>query len=144
MTYMYWFLAALIIAGWLVVWISSRRALKRTCAELRVEFERQILSAKIDAVERATGGRIAAPPISAGVESGSAASPISPQALSAEEITPETLATIAKTVTALLGRKVLVRSVKMLPAPDATVNPWAEHGRAVVQASHDFSQRSRP
>jgi hypothetical protein len=54
------------------------------------------------------------------------------------------LATIAETVAALLGRKVQIRSVKILPVPDAIANPWAQRGRAIVQASHDFSQRSRP
>ena len=149
---MYWLVAALVIAGWMAVLIGSRRTLRSACAELRLEFQRQIdsLSAKIEALERTANAPAAAAPISASAGSrkmespaGSAVSPIAAQAQSAEEISPETLATIAKTVAVLLGRKVHVRSVKMLPTPDAILNPWAEHGRAVVQASHNFSQRTR-
>jgi hypothetical protein len=149
---MYWIIAALAIAGCVAVFISSRSALQRTCTELRLEFQRQIdlLSAKIGALEQAAA-RTIGPPVSAvaapgKMESmaGNAVSPTAAQAQAAEEITPETLARITETVTALLGRKVHVRSVKILAAPDATVNPWAQRGRAIVQASRDFSQRSRP
>jgi hypothetical protein len=133
---MYLLTAALVIAGWVVVFIGLRRTLKRTCAELRPEFQRQIdsLSTRIGALERAADTQTAA--ASAVSSPGEAQAP--------EEITAETLATIAETITTLLGRKVRIRSVKILPTPDTTVNPWAQHGRAVVQASHDFSQRSRP
>jgi len=136
MAHMYLLTAAIVIAGWLAMLISSRRTLQRRCAELRLEFQRQIdsLSARTRALERAPNTQ----------------TPTAPEVLSPREgqapgeITPETLATITETVTALLGRKVRVRSVKILPTPDAIVNPWAQHGRVVVQASHDFSQRSRP
>ena len=136
MAYMYLLTAALVIAGWLVVFIGLRRTLKRTCAELRPEFQRQVdsLSARLEVLERAADTRTA-----------TASAVLSPrEAQAPEEITAETLATIAETITALLGRKVRIRSVKILPTPDATANPWAQQGRAVVQASHDFSQRSRP
>lgn len=150
---MYWIIAALAIAGWVAVFISSRSALQRTRSELRLEFQRQIdsLSAKIGALESAASARTAGAPVSAvaaprKMESaaGNALSPAAAQAQATEEITPETLATITETVAALLGRKVHVRSVKVLPALEATVNPWAQRGRAIVQASRDFSQRSRP
>jgi hypothetical protein len=139
---MYWLIAGLVIAGWMTVFVSSRSARKRTCAELRLEFQRQIdsLSAKIEVLERAAGARTVAAPAS--IVPGKIDSPAS-DALAAEEITPETLATITETISALLGRKVRVRSVKVLPVPEAAVNPWAQRGRAIVQASHDFSQRSR-
>jgi hypothetical protein len=143
---MYLLIAVLVVAGWVAVFISSRSALNCTCAELRLEFQQQIdsLSAKIGALEQAAGARspgaISAVAAAGKMES----SAIAAQAQAPEEITPETLATITETVSALLGRKVHVRSVKILPAPDVAVNPWAQHGRAVVQASHDFSQRSRP
>jgi hypothetical protein len=153
MAHMYWLLAALVIAGWMALFISLRRTLQRTCSELRLEFQRQIdsLSAKIAALERAAAARTASAPVSAVAaprkmesSAGNVVSPIAAQVQATEEVTPETLATITETVTALLGRKVHVRSVKILPAPDATVNPWAQRGRAIVQASRDFSQRSRP
>lgn len=148
---MYWLIAALVVAGWVAVFISSRSTLNRTCAQLRVEFQRQIdsLSAKVGSLERADGTWTAPSSVTPGsgkIEppAGNAVWPIAAQAQATEEITPEILATITETVTALLGRKVHVRSVKILPAPDATANPWAQRGRAIVQASRDFSQRSRP
>jgi len=145
---MYLLTAALVIAGWLAVFISSRRALKRTCAE----FQRQIdsLSASLRALQQAADARTAAVPIIAVAESGKiessagiVAPPIAAQAQAPEEITPETLATIAETITALLGRKICIRSVKTLPTPNAIVNPWAQQGRIVVQASHYLASRRR-
>jgi hypothetical protein len=123
-------IAALVIAGWVLVYISSRRALRRTREELRLEFQRQInaLSANVNAPER------------------TAASAARPQAIVSqvpEEITSETLATIAETITSLLGRKVRIRSVKMLETPSAVANPWAQQGRVIVQASHNVAQRGR-
>jgi hypothetical protein len=153
MAYMYLLTAALVIAGWLVVFIGLRRTLNRTCTEFRPEFQRQMdsLSARLEVLQRAAGTRTPTAPISAVAASGkmessagNAVPAITAQAQAPQEITPETLATITEAVTGLLGRKVRIRSVKVLPTPDAIVNPWAQHGRAVVQASHDFSQRSRP
>ena len=148
---MYLLIAALVVAGWVAVFISSRSLLNRTCAQLRLESQRQVdsLSAKIAALEQTDGTWTAPSSVTAGsgkIEppAGNAASAMATQSQATEGITPETLARITETVTALLGRKVHVRSVKILPAEDATANPWAQHGRAVVQASHDFSQRSRP
>jgi hypothetical protein len=137
MTDMYWLVAALVIAGCLAVFISSRLMLTRTCAGLRLELQRQIdsLSAKITALEETASARTAA--LAPGKIEASAAPGAS------DEITPETLAAIVETITALLGRKVHIRSVKILETPNAIANPWAQHGRAVVQASHDLAQPKR-
>jgi hypothetical protein len=131
---MYLLTTAIVIAGCLAVFVGLRRTLKRTSAELRVEFQRQVdsLAARVAVLEQ----EVDAPTAPAALSTAGAQA--------ADEITPETLATIAETVAALLGRKVKIRSVKILPAPDAIANPWAQRGRAIVQASHDFSQRSRP
>jgi hypothetical protein len=136
MAHMYLPTAAIVIAGWLAMFISLRRTLKRACADLRLEFQGQInsLSAGTGSLGPAADSQTAAAPEVLSLREGQAPG----------EITPETLGTITEAVTALLGRKVRVRSVKILPTPDATVNPWAQHGRAVVQGSHDFSKRSRP
>ncbi|HWY59827.1 MAG TPA: hypothetical protein VNZ03_35520 [Terriglobales bacterium] len=148
---MYLFTAVLVIAGWLAVLISSRRTLQRRCAELRLEFLRQdSLSASVTALEQAVDARTATAPISAVADSGKiessagiAAPPIAAHAHVPEEITPETLATIAETITALLGKKICISSVKILPTPNAIVNPWAQQGRVVVQASHYLASRRR-
>lgn len=146
MTPLYLLTAALMIVGWLAVFVSMRRMLKRTGAEVRLEFQRQIeaLSAKIKDLEEAANARIA----DVGPEREASAAPILAQAQAptpqaSETITPETLAKITDTITALLGRKVQIRSVKILEIPETISSPWAQHGRAVIQASHNFAWRRR-
>ena len=53
-----------------------------------------------------------------------------------EEVTPEVLVMITAAVTAYLGKKVRIRSAKILQPPYEVVNPWSQQGRAIVQASH--------
>ncbi len=145
---MYLLTATLVIAGWIVLLIALRRGLARRCDELRLEFRRQIdsLSASVTALERTIATRNASAQGESTVTSAGAASEDvaqGPLTQASDEITPEILAAITKTITALLGRKVHVRSVKLLATPDAASNPWAQNGRAVIQASHNFSQRKR-
>ncbi len=52
------------------------------------------------------------------------------------EITPEILVMLAAAATAYLGKEVRVRSAKMLQSPYEVINPWAQHGRVIIQASH--------
>jgi len=145
MAEMYILIVVLVVAGCLLVRLDSRRVLKRTCAELRVEFKGQIdaLSAKLTAVERTVDGQTAAAP-SAALATGTMRPPAdttSPQV--SEEITPEALARITETITALLGRKVRIRSVKILQTHNVNSSSWAQQGRVVVQASHNIAQRGR-
>jgi len=147
MAHMYLLAAALVIAGWVAVFIGSRRMLKRRRAELRLEFQRQIdsLYASVRVLEQSAGARTAAV-VPEKVEASAAPSGAQvevPATQATDEITPETLATIAETIAALLGRKVHIRSVKILETPNAIANPWAQHGRAVVQASHCLPQQRR-
>jgi len=53
-----------------------------------------------------------------------------------EQIAPETLAILAAAVTAYLGKKVRIRSAKMLRAPVSGGNAWAQQGRVLVHGSH--------
>ncbi len=53
-----------------------------------------------------------------------------------EQVTPETLVMIAAAVTAFLGKKVRIRSAKMLRPAHSGVSPWAQQGRALVHGSH--------
>ena len=48
---------------------------------------------------------------------------------------------IAAAVTAFLGKKVRIRSAKMLQSPYEIVNPWSQQGRVFVQASHNLRSR---
>lgn len=59
----------------------------------------------------------------------------------AGEVTPEMLVVITAAVTAFLGKKVRIRSAKMLQSPYEVVNPWSQQGRVFVQASHIFRSR---
>jgi hypothetical protein len=58
-----------------------------------------------------------------------------------EQVTPETLVMIAAAVTAFLGKKVRIRSAKMLRPHHAGVNSWSQQGRALVHASHNPRSR---
>jgi methylmalonyl-CoA carboxyltransferase large subunit len=59
----------------------------------------------------------------------------------AGEVTPEMLVVIAAAVTAFLGKKVRIRSAKMLQSPYEVVNPWSQQGRVFVQASRILRSR---
>jgi hypothetical protein len=53
-----------------------------------------------------------------------------------EQVTPETLVVIAAAVTAFLGKKVRIRSAKLLQHRAAAASAWAQQGRAAVHGSH--------
>jgi hypothetical protein len=59
-----------------------------------------------------------------------------------QQVTPRTLSVIAAAVTEFLGRKVRIRSARMLQVPYAVAR-WAEKGRVTVQTSHNITQRQR-
>ncbi len=60
----------------------------------------------------------------------------------AAPITSETLAMIAASVTAFLGKRVRVRSARMIQTPYAA-NPWAKQGRVIIQGSHNLGRGGR-
>ncbi len=61
---------------------------------------------------------------------------------SSQAVTPETLSVLAAAVTAFLGKKVRIRSAKMLQ-PSDTVDRWARQGRVLVQTSHNLNRQIR-
>lgn len=143
---------ALVITGWAVVYISSQCTLKRMRAELSREFQERVdsLSAAVTALERT---EIAAPETAAAApvmpkspaihtEPANAVEAAADSTPSREEIMPDTLALIAASVTAFLGKKVRIRSARTLQTPH-DVNPWARQGRAMVQTSHNIAGRGR-
>jgi len=145
MAHNYSIIVALIAAGLLAASIGSLRMLKRALTELHLEFQQQIdaLSAKVGALERKTGSQNVAPipPQSLNIVP-PAANVVEPDAAQVpEEITAETLTMIAETVTALLGKKIRIRSVRVVQQDDTLVDPWAQQGRVVVQASHNLARR---
>jgi hypothetical protein len=114
-----WLTAALAISGWLIVYVSSRKRLRRVSDELRSEFRRQIdlLSEHVSELQQASSAK------------------------ALEEISPEVRGEIGKIITGLLGRKARILSVKQLQKPEAGLSSWAQQGRVVVQASHNLAQR---
>jgi hypothetical protein len=143
MTHIYITIAVLAVAGWVLLLIVSRSAIQSECAALRVEFERRIsaLSAQVKALQPAAEAHNASPSANAlaHVTALAAANPVQ----QTDEVTPETVAMITKTITALLGKKIRVLSVKLLQMPNVTPESWAQQGRVVVQASHNLVQRGR-
>jgi hypothetical protein len=53
------------------------------------------------------------------------------------ELSPETVAIIAAAVTSFLGKKVKIRNARSI---DSGTTPWAQQGRAIIQASHNLSR----
>jgi hypothetical protein len=59
-----------------------------------------------------------------------------------QEVTAETLSVIAAAVTEFLGKKVRIRSARILNSTSAG-DRWARLGREIVQTSHNLVQRGR-
>ncbi len=135
-------LIALLVVGGAALHFSSRRGLKSACeqrgADLRLELQRQIdaLTANVRSLEQKSEGPLAAGPTDLEPASEATASEV-------EEITPEILRSLTETITALLGRRVRIRAVKILQTPESSANSWVQQGRAVIQASRNFQQRER-
>ena len=134
----------MVLACWCMLTWASR--------QMRSEFQKQIDT--ISAAGRVLEGTpteeaaVAAVPTTSGIAKielvtarPTAPSPaISPSAPGdSSEIPPEAEAAIKATLTAFLGHKVRIRSVKLLADPDAATT-WATQGRVAVQTSHN--QRS--
>ena len=101
---------------------------------------------ELGALVESLGARIAeltrvAPPVAspAAVQAKSAQSALATPAKA--EVSPEMIVILAAAATAYLGRNVRVRSAKMLQSPYEIVNPWAQHGRVMIQVSHSLRSR---
>ena len=55
-----------------------------------------------------------------------------------EPVSPDMLVIIAAAISSFLGKKIRIRSAKMLQSPYEIVNPWSQQGRVSVQASHSL------
>jgi type VI protein secretion system component VasF len=101
-------------------------AVEKGAAKLEAEAEVKRLQTELEALKKEFEARI------------SAMEAVLPkaQAPAAEEVSAETLAMIAAAVTAYLGKKVKIRSARLMP----TVNQWTQAGRTVIQASHNLKR----
>jgi len=129
--------AALLIAGWAIIGMVAQRRLHRALNDLRNEMETRInaLSVLVRATpEAASENVVLMPAASVDREPASRAEVVA-------EVTSQTVLIIAAAVTTFLGKKVRIRSAKLLQTPYEIINPWAQQGRVVIQASHNLTQR---
>jgi methylmalonyl-CoA carboxyltransferase large subunit len=54
-----------------------------------------------------------------------------------EELSPEIIMVLSAAVAAFLGKKARIRQVRRIPT--VGFNPWAQQGRATIQASHNLN-----
>jgi methylmalonyl-CoA carboxyltransferase 12S subunit len=138
-------IVALIVASLLISYLTAQHALKQARDHAREQLELRLggLTHAIAELE-ARVAELTRPPMA----------PVQPkqplanaaaqsQAEPDDEVPAEVLILITAAVTSFLGKKVRVRSAKMLQSPYEIVNPWAQQGRVIVQASHNLQVRHR-
>lgn len=150
--------AEVIVALWLVgagcglTYVILRRKFQREVSELQSATDRQLsailstlksLETRVAELSRPRAMSASAMPVPAPVagEAATLAAKAAVLAKEEEEVTPEILVVIAAAVAAFLGKKVRIRSAKMLQSPYEIVNPWSQQGRVRVQASHNLRPR---
>ena len=139
----------LVGVGCILTYAGMQRALKRAVSELQLKTEQKLaeVTEALRVLELRAEPRTpvampaAASAAQAKVDEVAAATTAVP-AESHEAVTPEMLVVIAAAVTTFLGKKVRIRSAKMLQSPYEIVNPWSQQGRVFVQASHNLRSRS--
>ena len=152
--------AVLVAVGCVVTYVSMLGAIKRAVADSQLATERHLnaLTNSLKTLEQRVAGLnprpsqatvippvavpvsvpVSVPVATTGATDTAAREAVPPQH---EEITPEMLVVIAAAVTTFLGKKVRIRSAKMLQSPYEIVNPWSQQGRVFVQASHNLRSR---
>jgi len=151
--------AALIVVSALITHLSSRRTLKRASEDARQQLELRLEGltgaiaeletrvAELTSMTAALSAAEAINSIATSMETSNAshANGTTSQSLAQtkEEIPTEVLIVIGAAVTSFLGKRVRIRSAKMLQSPCEIVNPWAQQGRATMQASHSLRSWSR-
>jgi hypothetical protein len=108
----------------------ERRAAELELSELRGELK--ALKARVAAFSLP-------PTVAPAAEAKAADGAVKPAA--GEEVTPEALVLIAAAVTAFLGKKVRIRSAKVLRQSREVANPWSQQGRMLIHASHNLRRR---
>jgi hypothetical protein len=148
--------AALVVVGCWLTYARVWGAFKQAFSELRRANELQInsLTSTLKALETrvaelssgldagsdrsATKPSAAAPRLASVANTGTTAATPQTVAPSQEEVSPEILVMIAAAVTSFMGKKVRIRSARMLQSPYEIVNPWSQQGRVFIQASHNL------
>jgi hypothetical protein len=99
-------------------------AVDKGAAKMEAESEVKKLRAELEALKTEFEARLSA------VE---ALLPKAGVPAAEEQVSAETLAMIAAAVTAYLGKKVKIRSARLMP----TANQWTQVGRHIVQDAHN-------
>ncbi len=147
--------AVLVGFGCAVTYVILQRTLRRTMSDLQLTMQQQlnVLTGTLKVLEARVAELSSSPAVRAAVVPAAKTEVVPPVAREAvrpkielekqqqEEVTPEMLVVIAAAVTAFLGKKVRIRSAKMLQSPYEIVNPWSQQGRVFVQASHNLRSR---
>jgi methylmalonyl-CoA carboxyltransferase large subunit len=142
----------LVVAGCGLTYLVLQRKVGRAVSDLQRLTERQLngligtvktLETRVAELSQSPAMRPAVVPVPAATAKLEVPSPVAQGAVprEEEEVTPEMLVVIAAAVTAFLGKKVRIRSAKMLQSPYEIVNPWSQQGRVRVQASHNLRSR---
>ena len=140
------FFIAAIVAASVLSFVFSLLASRTSLREIedRINHQLRALADAVKSLEIELSQLRKSPPVLAAPASvaQTPAEPAEIQEKETEEISPETLVVLAGAVTAFLGKKVRIRSAKMLQSPYEIVNPWAQQGRMIVQASHNLPPRT--
>jgi hypothetical protein len=129
-------------------YLLSQRAFRRDLSELEERTALQL--AKVAETVKSLEGEVARLRTSASTQSAVAPTPSQVPAQPAAEkpakkapqVTPEIVVMMTAAITAFLGKKVRIRSARILEPSYEIVNSWAHLGRVIVQASHNLSLRS--
>jgi hypothetical protein len=105
--------------------------LQRELARLRHDFD-----SRVSSIEQQIASL--APTETPAQQAAVAPAPVAPpESAARREVLPETIAIIAAAVTSFLGKKVKIHHARLL---DVGSSPWAQQGRAIIQASHNLSR----
>jgi hypothetical protein len=115
---------------------STLAELQRELVNLRRDFDVRVASIERQIALFAPPG-ISPPRSASGSAQTQRPAPDLPGAPTRAEIPPETIAIIAAAVTSFLGKKVKIHHARLL---DVGSSPWAQQGRAIIQASHNLSR----
>jgi len=144
--------AGLVVFACLITYFYSRRRFLKPSADLQRKTQEELeilrraigsLQARIADLSKAAvtpaGPATPAPGVKTELPSGIPQGTVIPlPSVSTDGVPPEIVVVIAAAVTAFLGKKVRIRSAKRLQSPYEIVNPWAQQGRVIVQASHNL------
>jgi len=143
-------IAVLVGAGCLIsaagLWIMLRQVIAARQSALESRLDTLAASLKTLETRLAELDRIhelqaaATPEVEIEAPAAAAAPPVVQQ--KEEEVSPEMLVMIAAAVTAYLGKKVRVRSARMLQPHRESLSAWTQHGRMLIHSSHSPRSRS--